>query len=252
MSSINFADVLTAFGRFIIDDRAAVVGGDRSGKASPVTRSVLWPEGGCWRTFDANLVVAARAGDHGGHCACHRSCTNDLAQIKAGDKAPIHLPPAVVGQAACLIRAKGAEIFAPPVPRGEPCCATWASSMSTILAAQRRVRHRSARHRRADIVELPTGAAQRAGLELLPSASRNRQGRRLRQQLFHRGLTFIAWTSRMSVTQRPNRAGCVQVTAGCRLHCNALITRWPRRPRHPGTSNAEHTGKLVRHAPRRP
>ncbi len=134
MSSINFADVLIAFGRFpIIDDREPQLGMDFVGVVTAVGEGVTghqvgdrvggFSEGGCWRTFltcDANLAVTLPPGltDEQAITAATAHATawyglNDLAQIKAGDKVLIHSATGGVGQAAISIaRAKGAEIFA--------------------------------------------------------------------------------------------------------------------------------------------
>src|SRR5262249_20644730 len=76
MSTINFADVLIAFGKFpIIDDRKPQLGMDFVGVVTAVGEGVAghqvgdrvagFSEGGCWRTFltcDADLAITLPAG----------------------------------------------------------------------------------------------------------------------------------------------------------------------------------------------
>jgi polyketide synthase 5 len=133
-SSINFADVLVAFGRYpafegqlpqLGTDFAGVVtalgpdviqhkAGDRVGGLSP---------NGCWGTFitcDANLAVTLPTGLSDQQAAAvttaHATAyygLHDLAHISRGDKVLIHSGTGGVGQAAIAIaRAAGAEIFA--------------------------------------------------------------------------------------------------------------------------------------------
>ncbi len=133
-SSINFADVLNAFGRYqsldgilpkLGTDFAGVVTavgpdvtnhnvGDRVGGMSPY---------GCWATYvlcDARLATAIPEGLTEAQAAAvttaHATAwygLTDLARIKAGDKVLIHSGTGGVGQAAIAIaRAAGAEIYA--------------------------------------------------------------------------------------------------------------------------------------------
>jgi polyketide synthase 5 len=133
-SSINFTDVLVAFGQYPSfaghlphpgTDFAGVVTavgpdvtdhkvGDHVGGMSP---------NGCWATFvtcDARLAATLPAGLTDAQAAAvttaHATAwygLNDLARIKAGDKVLIHSATGGVGQAAIgIARAAGAEIFA--------------------------------------------------------------------------------------------------------------------------------------------
>ena len=165
MSSINFADVLIAFGKFpIIDDRKPQLGMDFVGVVTAVGEDVAdhqvgdrvggFSEGGCWRTFvtcDANLAVTLPPGltDEQAVAAATANATawyglNDLAGIKAGDQVLIHSATGGVGQAAIAIaRAAGAQIFA---TAGNP------QKSSTAARHGHRARLRLAQHRvrRAD------------------------------------------------------------------------------------------------------
>ena len=133
-SSVNFADVLVAFGQYpsfegqlphpgtdfvgvvtavgpdVTDHRV----GDRVGGISP---------NGCWSTFvtcDARLAATLPAGLTDAEAAAVTTAhvtawygLSDLARIKAGDKVLIHSATGGVGQAAIgIARAAGAEIFA--------------------------------------------------------------------------------------------------------------------------------------------
>ncbi len=133
-SSINFADVLVAFGRYpAFEGRLPQLGTDFAGVVTAVGPDVtdhkvgdhvggLSPNG-CWGTFitcDANLAVTLPAGLTDAQAAAVTTATatawyglHDLARIKAGDKVLIHSATGGVGQAAIAIaRAAGAEIFA--------------------------------------------------------------------------------------------------------------------------------------------
>ncbi|OBK71852.1 type I polyketide synthase [Mycobacterium sp. 1274761.0] len=133
-SSINFADVLVAFGRYpSFEGRLPQPGTDFAGVVTAVGPDVtdhkvgdhvggLSPNG-CWATFitcDANLAVTLPAGLADGDAAAVTTATatawyglHDLARIKRGEKVLIHSATGGVGQAAIAIaRAAGAEIFA--------------------------------------------------------------------------------------------------------------------------------------------
>jgi polyketide synthase 5 len=133
-SSINFADVLNAFGRYqSLDGILPKLGTDFAGVVTAVGPDVtnhkvgdhvggLSPNG-CWATFvtcDARLATTLPEGLTDAQAAAvttaHATAwygLNDLARIKAGDKVLIHSGTGGVGQAAIAIaRAAGAEIFA--------------------------------------------------------------------------------------------------------------------------------------------
>ncbi|MGN6335756.1 sulfolipid-1 biosynthesis phthioceranic/hydroxyphthioceranic acid synthase [Mycobacterium sp.] len=133
-SSINFADVLVAFGRYpAFEGRLPQPGTDFAGVVTAVGPDVsdhkvgdhvggLSPNG-CWGTFitcEANLAVTLPAGLTDAQAAAVTTATatawyglHDLARIRSGDKVLIHSATGGVGQAAIAIsRAAGAEIFA--------------------------------------------------------------------------------------------------------------------------------------------
>ena len=133
-SSINFADVLAAFGRCpTFDGRQPELGLDFAGVITAVGPGVTdlrvgdsvggFGADGCWGTFitcDARLVAALPAGltaeqaaavSTGYGTAWYGLC--DLARIGPGDRVLIHSATGGVGQAAIAIaRHAGAEIFA--------------------------------------------------------------------------------------------------------------------------------------------
>ena len=133
-SSINFADVLNAFGRYqSLDGILPALGTDFAGVVTAVGPDVtnhkvgdhvggMSPHG-CWATFvicDARLATTLPAGLTDAQAAAvttaHATAwygLNELARIKAGDKVLIHSGTGGVGQAAiAMARAAGAEIFA--------------------------------------------------------------------------------------------------------------------------------------------
>ncbi|MEB4212252.1 sulfolipid-1 biosynthesis phthioceranic/hydroxyphthioceranic acid synthase [Mycobacterium sp. 94-17] len=133
-SSINFADVLVAFGRYpAFEGRLPQPGTDFAGVVTAVGPDVsdhkvgdhvggLSPNG-CWGTFitcEANLAVTLPAGLTDAQAAAVTTATatawyglHDLARIGSGDKVLIHSATGGVGQAAIAIaRAAGAEIYA--------------------------------------------------------------------------------------------------------------------------------------------
>lgn len=197
-SSINFADVLVAFGRYptyegyrqqLGIDFAGVVTavgdgvtthrpGDRVGGMSPH---------GCWSTFvlsDARLAIPLPAAIPLEEAATVPTASatawyslHDLARIRTGDKVLIHSGTGGVGQAAIAIaRAAGAEIFA---SAGSPDRRQLLRNMgiehvydSRTIAFADQIR-RDTDGYGVDIVlnSLP-GAAQRAGLDLLAFGGR--------------------------------------------------------------------------------
>src|SRR6516162_3345924 len=133
-SSINFADVLNAFGRYqSLDGILPALGTDFAGVVTAVGADVTnhkvgdhvggMSPNGCWATFvtcDARLATTLPDGLTDAQAAAvttaHATAwygLNDLARIQAGDKVLIHSGTGGVGQAAIAIaRAAGAEIFA--------------------------------------------------------------------------------------------------------------------------------------------
>ncbi len=133
-SSINFADVLVAFGRYpAFEGRLPQLGTDFAGVVTAVGPGVIDHKvgdhvgglcaDGCWGTFltcDARLAVTLPAGLTAGQAAAVTTAhvtayhgLHELAGINAGDRVLIHSATGGVGQAAIAIaRAAGAEIFA--------------------------------------------------------------------------------------------------------------------------------------------
>jgi polyketide synthase 5 len=197
-SSINFADVLVAFGRYpAFEGRLPQLGTDFAGVVTAVGPDVADHKvgdhvgglcaDGCWGTFltcDARLAVTLPAGlaDEQAAAVTTAHATayyglHELARIKAGDRVLIHSATGGVGQAAIAIaRAAGAEIFA-----------TAGSEQRRQLLRDMGIEHvydsrsiefaegirRDTDGYGVDIVlNSVTGAAQRAGLELLALGGR--------------------------------------------------------------------------------
>ncbi|ASE13032.1 type I polyketide synthase [Mycobacterium avium subsp. paratuberculosis K-10] len=197
-SSINFADVLLAFGRHpSFEGRLPQLGTDFAGMVTAVGPDVIEHKigdhvgglcpNGCWGTFvtcDANVAVTLPPGLTDAQAAAvttaHATAwygLHDLARVKAGDKVLIHSATGGVGQAAIAIaRAAGAEIFA-----------TAGSSQRRKMLHDKAIEHvydsRSvefAEQIRRDtdgygvdvVLNSLTGAAQLAGLKLLAPGGR--------------------------------------------------------------------------------
>ena len=209
-SSLNFADVLVAFGRYpsfegqlpqLGTDFAGVVTavgpdvtehrvGDRVGGMSP---------NGCWGTFvtcDARLAVTAarravrRPGRRGDHRTRHRLVRPARpGQDHGRDKVLIHSATGGVGQAAIAIaRAAGAEIFATAgSPRASRTVARH-GYRARLRFAQPRVRrgdptrHRRLRRRhRAQLADRCRAARRSGTAGLRRTVRRDRQARHLRR-----------------------------------------------------------------------
>lgn len=197
-STINFADVLVAFGRYpTFEGYQQQLGGDFAGVVSAVGPGVTEHEvgdrvagvsrNGCWGTFviaDARHAVTlpAEVPLEDAAAVATASATawyglHDLARIAPSDKVLIHSGTGGVGQAAIAIaRAVGCEIFA---TAGSPQRRQLLRDMgiehvydsrSTEFADQIR---RDTNGYGVDVVlnSLP-GAAQRAGIELLALGGR--------------------------------------------------------------------------------
>ncbi|MGH3634299.1 MAG: sulfolipid-1 biosynthesis phthioceranic/hydroxyphthioceranic acid synthase, partial [Mycobacterium sp.] len=197
-SSINFADVLVAFGRYpAFEGRLPQLGTDFAGVVTAVGPDVTDHKvgdrvgglcaDGSWGTFitcDARLAVTLPAGLSDEQAAAvttaHATAwygLHELARIKSGDKVLIHSATGGVGQAAIAIaHAAGAEIFA-----------TAGNEQRRQLLRDMGIEHvydsRSVEF--ADLIRRDTegygvdivlnsaiGAAQRAGLELLALGGR--------------------------------------------------------------------------------
>ncbi len=238
-SSINFADVLVAFGRYpAFEGRLPQLGTDFAGVVTAIGPDVtdhkvgdhvggLSPNG-CWGTFltcDARLAVTLPAGLADEQAAAVTTATatawyglHEQARIKAGDRVLIHSATGGVGQAAIAIaRAAGAEIFA-----------TAGSEQRRQLLRDMGIEHvydsRSTEF--ADLIRRDTegygvdivlnsviGAAQRAGLELLAFGGRFVEigkrdiygDTRLGLFPFRRNLTFYAVDLALMSFSHPDR-----------------------------------------------
>lgn len=238
-SSINFADVLVAFGRYpAFEGRLPQLGTDFAGVVTAVGPDVTdhkvgdhvggLSANGCWGTFltcDARLAVTLPAGLADDQAAAvttaHATAyygLHELARIKAGDRVLIHSATGGVGQAAIAIaRAAEAEIFA-----------TAGSEQRRQLLRDMGIEHvydsRSVEF--ADLIRRDTdgygvdivlnsvvGAGQRAGVELLAFGGRFVEigkrdiygDTRLGLFPFRRNLTFYALDLALMSFSHPDR-----------------------------------------------
>ncbi len=291
-SSINFADVLVAFGRYpAFDGLLPQLGTDFAGMVTAVGPGVtdhrvgdhvggISPNG-CWSSFvtcDARLATAIPSGLTEAQAAAvttaHATAwygLNDLARIRAGDKVLIHSATGGVGQAALAIaRAAGAEIFATAgnAKRRELLHDTGIQhiydSRSTEFAEQIR---RDTNGYGVDIVlNSLTGAAQRAGINLLSFGGRFVEiGKRdiygdgrLGLFPFRRNLMFFAVDLGLMAVTHPAEVrelltSVYQLTADGTLPIPEM-THYPLAEAANAIrvmSAAEHTGKLVLDIPRK-
>ncbi|MGO9655013.1 sulfolipid-1 biosynthesis phthioceranic/hydroxyphthioceranic acid synthase [Mycobacterium sp.] len=289
-SSINFADVLVAFGRYpAFEGRLPQLGTDFAGVVTAVGPEVrdhkvgdhvggLSPNG-CWGTFltcDANLAVTLPAGLSDEQAAAVTTAhvtayygLHELARINSADKVLIHSATGGVGQATIAIaRAAGAEIFA-----------TAGSEQRRQLLRDMGIEHvydsrslefaeqicRDTEGYGVDVVlNSVTGAAQRAGLELLAFGGRFVEigkrdiygDTRLGLFPFRRNLAFYGVDLGLLSYSHPDRLRDLlntvyQLTADGALPMPES-THYPLA--HAATaigvmSGAQHTGKLVLDVP---
>jgi polyketide synthase 5 len=197
-SSINFADVLIAFGRYpTFEGRLPALGTDFAGVVTAVGPDVKDHKvgdhvgglsgNGCWSTFvtcDANLAVKLPAGLTDAQAAATTTAhatawygLHDLARIRRGDRVLIHSATGGVGQAAIAIaRAVGAEIFA--TAGNEKRRQLLRDMGIEHVYDSRSIQFADAIRRDTDgygvdiVLNSVTGAAQRAGIELLALGGR--------------------------------------------------------------------------------
>lgn len=290
-SSVNFADVLTAFGRYpSFDGRHPQLGLDFAGVVTAVGAGVtahrvgdrvggIWP-GGCWASYvtcDAGLATPLPPELSWGDAAAISTASatawyglHELARIKAGDKVLIHSATGGVGQAAVAIaEAVGAEIYATagsPQRRQslrEAGIEHVYDSRSTEFAEQIR---RDTDGYGVDIVlNSLTGAAQRAGLDLLAFGGqfveigkRDIYGdTRLGLFAFRRNLSLHAVDLALLAVTHPHRVRAL-LDVVYRLTAAGSLPK-PRRTHYPvayadkvirAMSAAEHSGKLILDMPR--
>jgi NADPH:quinone reductase-like Zn-dependent oxidoreductase/NAD(P)-dependent dehydrogenase (short-subunit alcohol dehydrogenase family) len=240
-SSINFADVLVAFGQYpSFEGHLPQPGTDFAGVVTAVGPDVTdhrvgdhvggFSRNGCWATFvncDARAAVTLPAGltDELAAATTTAHATawyglHDQAGITAGDRVLIHSATGGVGQAAIAIaRAAGAEIFA---TAGSPRRRELLRGMGIEHVYDSRSTEFADLIRRdtdgygVDIVlNSLTGAAQRAGFELLSIDGRFVEigkrdvyaNTRLGLYPFRRNLTFHYVDLALMVESRPQRVG---------------------------------------------
>jgi polyketide synthase 5 len=285
-SSINFADVLVAYGRYpAFEGRLPQLGTDFAGVVTAVGADVVdhtvgdhvggLCADGCWGTFitcDAGLAVRLPAGlvDEQAAAVTTARATayyglHELARISSRDKVLIHSATGGVGQAAIAIaRNVGAEIFA-----------TAGSEQRRQLLRDMGIRHvydsRSvefAAQIRGDtdgygvdvVLNSVTGAAQRAGLELLSFGGRFVEigkrdiygDTRIGLFPFRRNLTFSGVDLGLMTGTHPEKIRDLLKTV-YQLTADGVLPM-PQSTHHPladaatairAMSGAQHTGKLV-------
>ncbi|MGO9151586.1 sulfolipid-1 biosynthesis phthioceranic/hydroxyphthioceranic acid synthase [Mycobacterium sp.] len=240
-SSVNFADVLVAFGRYPdFEGQLPQLGTDFAGVVTAVGPDVTnhrvgdrvggFSENGCWATFvtcDARVAVTLPPGLTDDQAAATSTAhatawyaLHDQARIAVGDRVLIHSATGGVGQAAIAIaRAAGAEIFA---TAGSPERRDLLRDMgithvydsrSTEFAAL--IRHDTDGYGVDIVLNSVTGGAQRAGLELLSVGGRFVEigkrdvyaNNRLELFPFRRNLTFHYVDLALMATSHPQRVG---------------------------------------------
>ncbi|WP_413468056.1 sulfolipid-1 biosynthesis phthioceranic/hydroxyphthioceranic acid synthase [Mycobacterium sp. RTGN4] len=290
-SNLNFADVLVAFGRYpSFEGRLPQLGADFAGVVTAVGPGVTdhrvgdrvggISANGAWATFvtcDANLAVTLPAGLSEGQAAAVPSAhatawygLHDLARISSRDKVLIHSATGGVGQAAIAIaRAAGAEIYA---TAGSPGRRELLRDMGITHVYDSRTATFADEIRRdtdgygVDIVlNSLTGAAQRAGLELLAFGGRFVEiGKRdiygdTRMGLFpfRRNLSFFAVDLALLTLTNPDVTRGLLTKVYQQMADGVLPP--PETTHYPLSDGAtairvmgaaEHTGKLVLDIPR--
>jgi polyketide synthase 5 len=290
-SSINFADVLVAYGRYpSFEGRLPRTGTDFAGVVTAVGPGVTTHQvgdhvggispNGCWATFvnaDARLAVTLPQSLADEQAAAITTAyatawygLHDLARIDKGDRVLIHSGTGGVGQAAIAIaRAAGAEIFA---TAGSEARRELLREMGIKYAYDSRSIEFADQLRRdtdgygVDIVlNSVTGAAQRAGLELLAFGGRFVEigkrdiygDSRLGLFPFRRNLAFYAVDLGLMSISHPEKVRGILDTV-YRLTAEGVLPL-PQSTHYPladaatairTMSGAQHTGKLVLDIPR--
>ncbi|HYJ55796.1 MAG TPA: sulfolipid-1 biosynthesis phthioceranic/hydroxyphthioceranic acid synthase, partial [Mycobacterium sp.] len=290
-SSINFADVLIAFGRYpAFDGQLPQVGTDFTGVVTAVGPEVTDHQvgdhvgglcaDGCWASFiscDARRAVTLPAGlaDEQAAAVTTAHATawyglQDLARIRSGDKVLIHSGTGGVGQAAIAIaRAAGAEIFA---TAGSEQRRQLLRDMgiehvydSRSLEFAERIRRDTDGYGVDIVLNSVSGAAQRAGLELLALGGRFVEigkrdiygDTRLGLFPFRRNLAFYAVDLGLLAYSHPDRLRDLLRTV-YQLTADGVLpvpqsTHYPLADAAAAIrlmSGAQHTGKLVLDVPR--
>jgi polyketide synthase 5 len=290
-SSINFADVLVTFGRYpSFEGRLPQLGTDFAGVVSAVGSDVTTHQvgdrvggispNGCWGTFvtcDADLAATLPSGLTEQQAAAvttaHATAwygLQDLARIDRHDKVLIHSATGGVGQAAIAIaRAAGAEIFATAgSEQRRQLLRDWGiehvyDSRSVEFAEQ--IRTHTDGYGVDIVLNSVTGAAQRAGIELLALGGRFIEigkrdiygDSRLGLFPFRRNLAFHGVDLGLMSHSHPERFHDLLDTV-YRLTGDGVLPM-PESTHYPlieaatairAMSAAEHTGKLVLDVPR--
>jgi polyketide synthase 5 len=290
-SSINFADVLVTFGRYpSFEGRLPQLGTDFAGVVSAVGSDVTTHQvgdrvggispNGCWGTFvtlDADLAATLPDGLTEQQAAAVTTATatawyglQDLARIGRRDKVLIHSATGGVGQAAIAIsRAAGAEIYATAgSEQRRQLLRDWGiehvyDSRSVEFAEQ--IRTDTDGYGVDIVLNSVTGAAQRAGIELLALGGRFIEigkrdiygDSRLGLFPFRRNLAFHGVDLGLMSHSHPERFHDLLDTV-YRLTADGVLPM-PESTHYPLTeaatairaiSAAEHTGKLVLDVPR--
>jgi polyketide synthase 5 len=285
-SSINFVDVLVAFGRCpSFDGRLPELGSEFGGVVTAVGPGVTTHRvgdrvggvsaNGCWGNYvicEANLATTLPEGleEHQAAAVGLAYGTvwlgmHELARISSTDKVLIHSATGGVGQAAIAVaRAAGAEIFATAGSKARrQLLRDWGiehvyDSRSTEFADQIR---RDTDGYGVDIVlNSVTGAAQRAGLDLLAFGGRFLEigkrdiygDTRLGLLPFRRNLSFYAIDLALMTVTHPNKVRGLlekvyQLTADGSLPLPD-ITHYPLEEAADAIrqiGSAQHIGKLV-------
>ncbi|MBG0727118.1 sulfolipid-1 biosynthesis phthioceranic/hydroxyphthioceranic acid synthase [Mycobacterium avium] len=289
-SSLNFADVLVAFGRYpAFEGRLPELGTDFAGVVTAVGPDVTdhkvgdhvggLSANGCWGTFltcDARLAVTLPPGLADDQAAAvttaHATAyygLHELARIGAGDRVLIHSATGGVGQAAIAIaRAAGAEIFA---TAGSEQRRQLLRDMGIEHVYDSRtvefadlIRHDTDGYGVDIVLNSVTGAAQRAGIELLAFGGRFVEigkrdiygDTRLGLLPFRRNLTFYALDLALMSFSHPDRLRGLLRTV-YRLTADGALPM-PESTHYPLAdaasairvmSAAQHTGKLVLDVP---
>jgi polyketide synthase 5 len=291
VSSINFADVLIAMGLFpAIDGGLPELGMDFAGVVTAVGPDVTehrvgdrvggFSANGCWGTFvtcDARLAVTLPPvlTDHQAVAVATATATawyglHEQAGISAGDRVLIHSATGGVGQAAIgVARAAGAEIFATAGSEDrrqmlrDMGIKHVYDSRSTDFAEQ--IRHDTDGYGVDIVLNSLTGAAQRAGFELLAVGGRFVEigkrdvygNTRLGLFPFRRNLTFYYLDLALMTLTHPQRVGellrtVYQLVADGDLpparHTEYPLAEAATAIRVMGA--AQHTGKLLLEVPR--
>lgn len=240
-SSVNFADVLVAFGRYpSFEGQARQLGLDFAGVVTSVGDGVTdhkvgdlvggFGAEGCWGTFvtcDARQTVAlptvltpARAVAVATTYGTAWYGLHDLARVRAGDRVLIHSASGGVGQAAIAIaRWAGAEIFA---TAGSPQRRARLRDMNIEYVYDSRttdfadlIRQDTDGYGVDIVLNSLTGAAQSAGLKLLAFGGRFVEigkldvygNTRLALYPFRRNLSFYCVDLALLAMSHPGRIG---------------------------------------------